>query len=159
MQIEQRKKLEIQLNQPIQLELLFDNPVEGQSQFGNYHLYSVKNGDATTEYSFFAPDEVHSVLKEYNRGSKFLVVKLAEQKGSKIITKYEVKPLAVEQPELEATKANPQVVPPVETVKKSDNLYEIMLQSCRDAVKIQTELGGLMDAKSIGVSLFIARTK
>ena len=34
-----------------------------------------------------------------------------------------------------------------------------MLTSCRDAVKIQNELGGLMDAKSLAVTLFIARSK
>lgn len=72
MQTEQRKKLELQSNQPIQLELLFDNPAQGQSQFGNYHLYSVRNGDATTEYSFFAPDEVHSVLNKEVQSSWLL---------------------------------------------------------------------------------------
>ncbi len=31
--------------------------------------------------------------------------------------------------------------------------------SCKDAMKIQTELGGLMDPKSLAVTLFIARSK
>ena len=65
MQNEQRKKLELQLNQPVQIELMFDTPVIGQSQYGEYYLYAVKNGDGATEYSFFAPDEVivHTVFK------------------------------------------------------------------------------------------------
>lgn len=159
MQTEQRKKLELQLNQPVQIELMFDNPMVGQSQYGEYYLYAVKNGDGATEYSYFAPDEVHSILKEHKKGSKFIISKLAEQKGSKIITKYEVKPLTVEKAEPETPGDNPPATPPAETPKPADNLFEIMLQSCRDAVKIQTELGGLMDAKSIAVSLFIARTK
>ena len=41
----------------------------------------------------------------------------------------------------------------------NDNFYELMLSSCKDAVKIQNELGGLMDAKSLAVTLFIARSK
>ena len=159
MQTEQRKKLELQLNQPTQIELMFDNPKIGQSQFGEFYLYAVRNGDGATEYSFFAPEEIHAILKEHKKGSKFTVCKLAEQKGSKIITKYEVKPLTVEKAEPEITGDNPPATVPAEAPKQADNLYEIMLQSCRDAVKIQTELGGLMDAKSIAVSLFIARTK
>ena len=48
-----------------------------------------------------------------------------------------------------------------ETKQKSldDNYFELMLSSCRDAVKIQNELGGMMDAKSLAVTLFIARSK
>jgi len=34
-----------------------------------------------------------------------------------------------------------------------------MLQSYKDAMKIQTELGGMMDVKSLAVTLFIARSK
>ena len=50
---------------------------------------------------------------------------------------------------------------PVNEINKNsnDNFYELMLTSCRDAVKIQNELGGLMDAKSLAVTLFIARSK
>jgi len=159
MQNEQRKKLDLQLNQPVQIELMFDSPVIGQSQYGEYYLYAVKNGDGATEYSFFAPDEVHAVLREHKKGTKLTISKLAEQKGSKIITKYEVKPMAVETSANGSKEESTPPTPPAEAPKQGDNLYEIMLQSCRDAVKIQTELGGLMDAKSIAVSLFIARTK
>ena len=50
---------------------------------------------------------------------------------------------------------------PVNEINKNsnDNFYDLMLTSCRDAVKIQNELGGLMDAKSLAVTLFIARSK
>lgn len=41
----------------------------------------------------------------------------------------------------------------------TDYFYDLMLTSCRDAVRIQNELGGLMDAKSLAVTLFIARSK
>ena len=125
------------------LELLFDEPMVGQSRFGEYFLYAVKNG-TDTEYSFFAPAEVNEQIKSLRKGERFEITKLAEQKGTKIITKYEVKLLS--------TANNNQ---PTTT----DNFYEIMLSSCRDAVKIQNELGGLMDAKSLAVTLFIARSR
>jgi len=129
--------------------LLFDKPTTGTSQYGEYYLYAVRNGDGTTEYSYFAPHEVHERLKDLHKGDRATILKLAEQKGSKIITKYEV-----------TVENQKQKTPPsVSSVGSSDNFYELMLRSCKDAVKIQTELGGLMDAKSVAVSLFIARTK
>lgn len=127
------------------LTLLFDEPMVGQSRFGEYFLYAVKNG-TDTEYSFFAPAEVNEQIKSLKKGERFEITKLAEQKGTKIITKYDVKLLPT---------INNQ--PP--TNNNTDNFYEIMLSSCRDAIKIQNELGGMMDAKSIAVTLFIARSK
>jgi hypothetical protein len=134
------------LNQPTILELLYDKPQIGNSQYGEYYLYSVRNGDGATEYSYFAPPEVHDKLKELKRGTKIIITKSAEQKGNKIVTKYDINPEKEEQ-----------VIENVDSF--SDNYYELMLKSCRDAVKIQNELGGLMDAKSVAVTLFIARSK
>ena len=127
------------------LTLLFDAPMVGQSRFGEYFLYAVKNG-TDTEYSFFAPSEVNEQIKCLKKGERFEITKLAEQKGTKIITKYDVKILPTTNIQL-----------PTNNI--TDNFYEIMLSSCRDAVKIQNELGGMMDAKSIAVTLFIARSK
>lgn len=124
------------------LELLFDEPMVGQSRFGEYYLYAVKNG-TDQEYSFFAPAEVNEQIKTLKKGERFEITKLAEQKGTKIITKYDIKVLP--------TTGN--------QLPTSDNFYELMLTSCRDAVKIQNELGGLMDAKSLAVTLFIARSR
>jgi hypothetical protein len=145
----ERKKLELQLNVPCPIELLYDQPTIGNSQYGEYYLYSVRNGDGTTEYSFFAPIEVHEQLKALRKGDKATILKLAEQKGSKIVTKFEV---AVE-------KAQPVAKADFSSAQKLDNFYEIMLQSCNDAVRIQTELGGMIDVKNIAVTLFIARSR
>ena len=125
------------------LELLFDEPMVGQSRFGEYYLYAVKNG-TDTEYSFFAPAEVNEQIKLLRKGERFEITKLAEQKGTKIVTSYKVEKKS---PASEITKST------------NDNFYELMLSSCRDAVKIQNELGGLMDAKFLAVTLFIARSK
>ncbi len=127
------------------LELLYDEPKVGQSQYGEYYLYAVRNG-GPDELSFFATEDVHEKLSKMNKGDRFTITKIAEQKGSKIITRYEVTPTQQK---------------PVERLPEAlnDNYYELMLNSCRDAIKIQQELGGLMDAKSIAVTLFIARSK
>jgi len=140
--------LELELNKTVHLELLFDEPMVGQSRYGEYYLYAVKNG-TDQEYSFFAPAEVNEQIKSLKKGQRFEITKLAEQKGMKIVTKYEIK---VEKKNLES---------PLNEINKNtdDTFYDLMLASCRDAVKIQNELGGLMDAKSLAVTLFIARSK
>jgi len=147
----ERKKLELTLNKPSEIELLYDEPVVGQSKYGDYYLYAVRNGDGTTEYSFFAPDEVHERIKELKKGAKVVVTKLAEQKGNKIITKFDVNVIA------QAPQNAAQPTPAAQSV--TDNYYDTMLQCCKDAIRIQNELGGMMDAKSIAVTLFIARSK
>ena len=161
--MEQRRKLELGLNEAVKIELLFDAPVVGQSQYGEYYLYAVKNGDGATEYSFFAPDEVHARLKDSKKGAKYTITKLAEQRGSKIITKYEVVPLqsAIPQPtpKQEETKQETTTQPVKDAPVAEDKYFAIMLNSCRDAMKIQSELGGMFDPKSLAVTLFIARTK
>ena len=82
------------MNQPTRIELQQDKPNIGTSQFGEYYLYSVHNGDGSnSEYSFFAPPEVHEKLKELKKGSKAVITKTAVQKGSKILTNYEVEVL------------------------------------------------------------------
>ena len=69
---------------------MFDEPMIGQSRYGEYYLYAVKNG-TDTEYSFFAPDDVHDKLKALHKGERFEITKVAEQKGNKVITRHDVK--------------------------------------------------------------------
>lgn len=140
---EKKPKLELELNRPVKIELMNENCLQGTSRYGEYYLYSVRNGNGE-EYSFFPDKEVHEKLKDLKRGDKVEICKRAEQKNSKIITSYDVKLLKDD-----ATSDN----------SNKDNYYDLMLTSCRDAVRIQTELGGLMDAKSLAVTLFIARSK
>jgi len=95
------------------LELLFDEPMVGQSRFGEYYLYAVKNG-TDQEYSFFAPTEVNEQIKSLRKGERFEITKLAEQKGTKILTSYVVK---LQKKNLES---------PVNDISKNcnDNFYE-----------------------------------
>ena len=146
----ERKKLELEVNKPAVLELLFDEPMIGNSRFGEYYLYAVKNG-SNTEYSFFAPEEVHKEIKNLRKGERFQVSKLAEQNGKKIITKYEVK-----LPEKEKIK---QPTSEPDSNSSKDNYFEAMLTSYQDAMKIQEKLNGMVDVTRIAISLFIARSK
>ena len=146
-----RKKLELELNKSMSLELLFDGPKIGQSQYGDFFLYAVKNGTGE-EYSFFAPEEVHKELSKLKKGDKVQITKTAEQNGKKIVTKYDIKVLSNGKVADDKSKTS-------QVLQSRDNYYEVMLNSCRDAIKIQNELGGMMDAKNLAVTLFIARTK
>ena len=145
---EKKPKLELELNKPVKIELMSDQCLIGTSRYGEYYLYNVRNGSAE-ELSYFADKEVHEKLKELRKGDKVEICKRAEQKGTKIVTSYDVK----------VEKKN--IVSPVNELNKNtnDSFYDLMLSSCKDAVRIQNELGGLMDAKSLAVTLFIARSK
>ncbi len=112
-------------------------------------MYTLRDSGGE-EVLFFAPEEVNEQIKSLRKGDRFEITKLAEQKGTKIITKYDVK--IDKQQSTNQMNVLPQN-------GNSDYFYDLMLTSCRDAVRIQNELGGLMDAKSLAVTLFIARSK
>jgi hypothetical protein len=146
----ERKKLDLKLNQPATLELLFEEPVVGNSSYGEYFLYAVKQGN-NEEYNFFAPSELHEQMKSLHKGNKIEITKLAEQKGSKIITNYNLKLIS---------NGNGKKVSETETnTIARDNYFDIMLASYLDALRIQENLNGMVDVNKIAVCLFIARSK
>jgi gas vesicle protein len=53
-------------------------------------MYTLKE-QSGEEVLFFAPEEVNEQIKTLKKGDRFEITKLAEQKGTKIVTKYEVK--------------------------------------------------------------------
>src|SRR5664279_1872337 len=126
-----RKKLDLKLNSPVTLELLFDDPVVGQSSYGEYFLYAVKQGN-NEEYNFFAPEELHEQLKGFHKGDKLEITKSAEQKGSKIVTKYDLKVIS---------NGNNKKVSNNDTgTVAKDNYFDIMLASYLDSMRIQENL-------------------
>ena len=143
---EKKPKLELELNKPVKIELISDSCLTGTSRFGEYHLYNIRkeNGE---ELSFFPDDEVHKKLQELKRGDRVEICKRAEQKGTKIVTHYEVNVL-----NNNSTSSNP-------TQTNKDNYFETMLSSYQDAQKIQEELNGMVDVNRIAITLFIARSK
>ena len=142
----ERKKLELQINSPINLQLLFDEPLVGESKFGEYYMYAVQNGEQ--EYSFFAPLSVHEQLKEKQKGSRFQITKTATQKGKKLVTDYEVKFL---DNGIKKEKDS-------ESKTEDNGYYEAMLKSYEDASRIQQKYSAV-NLNQCAVTLFIARTK
>ncbi len=141
----ERKKLELQINSPMNLQLLFEEPLIGESKFGEYYMYGVKNGD--TEYSFFAPLSVHEQLKSKPRGTKFEITKTAQQKGKKLVQDYEVMFLD------DGREKKEELPEP-----KENGYYEAMLNSYEEATKIQNKFSAV-NLNQCAVTLFIARTK
>jgi hypothetical protein len=90
-------------------------------------------------------------LKGLHKGNKVEITKLAEQKGSKIITKYDLKVIS---------NGNGKKVSDNDagTVAR-DNYFDTMLASYLDALRIQENLNGMVDVNKIAVCLFIARSK
>jgi hypothetical protein len=130
--------------------MLYNEAIIGESTYGKYYLYAVKQGN-NEEYNFFAPEELHEQMKGLHKGTKVEITKLAEQKGSKIITKYDLKVISNGNgTKLSETETN--------TVVR-DNYFDIMLASYLDALRIQENLNGMVDVNKIAVCLFIARSK
>ena len=141
----ERPKLELEVNQPKTIKLLFDEAIIGESQYGKYYLYAISNGQGK-EYSFFAPEEVHEVLKDHGKGTIAIVTKTASQKGSKLITAYSVD---IEKSGREDSTITNQTTP----------YLELMIQSFEDAIKIQERFNGIANINQIAITMFIQRTK
>ena len=144
---EKKPKLELELNKPVKIELLQDQCLTGTSRYGEYYLYNVRNG-SNEELSYFADKEVHEKLKDLRKGDKVEICKRAEQKGTKIITSYDIQVLQDKRSE---TNTDKNIV--------SDNYFEVMLASYKDSLQIQEKLGTMIDTTKISICLFIARTK
>lgn len=140
----ERKKLELEVNKPIRLALLFDSPIEGESQYGKYYMYGVENGNE--EFNFFAPLKVHEALKDKPRGTRFQLTKTATQKGKKLVQDFEIKFL----------NGGEQSSP--KTVQTDSELFIAMLQSYDEATKIQSKYSAV-NLNQCAVTLFIARTR
>ncbi len=120
----------------------------GENGHGKYFLYSVQD-ESGQEYAWFAPHESHEVIQTagLKQGSAFLVQRV--ESGRKGSSKIEVSILATPEPSPKGEEAL--------------SLKAIMLQCVRDAAEIVSEVKELAlraeDARSIALTLFIARTK
>ena len=162
------------------LALIFDQPLRGESKFGPYYLYAVADPDSGNEYSFFAPVEVHEQLKDFGKGEVFTLTKTAAQKGKKLVTDYVVEIMTDQgepsfPPPFEAPKANGNGTHPSQSngsgnskhtngngkqdTSATDVLFNAMLISYQDAIRIQEKLNGMCDVNRIAITLFIARSK
>ncbi len=143
----ERAKLDLQINSPINLQLLYDNPLIGSNKWGEFYCYSVKD-ENDKEYSFFVSDKVHQVLKEKNRGTRFQITKTAKQNGKKLVTDYEVN-----FPENGTSEEKNPEPKPAET-----GYFDLMLQSYEEATKIQSKYSAV-NLNQCAVTLFIAKSR
>lgn len=150
----ERRKLDLQLNKPTEIELLYDEPVVGSSKYGEYFLYAVKSEG--NEYAFFAPNEIHQELQPLRRGDKAVITKLAAQRGTKLVTKYVVEKSDTN----DKDNPEPSVVENVndKEQERTDKYYDIMRSCYSDAFRMQSELNGMVDIEKIAITLFIARS-
>ena len=135
-------KLTLQENQQVRLKLLHDKPLEGKNGHGPYAMYGVEN-EAGEELVWFAPSSAHEVIQsqQLKKGSEIIVKLVGKDKVEvSIIGK------AAE----------------LDHSSTSDALKERMIQSMKDAQEVVAAVPDLgfraEDARSIGLSLFIART-
>ena len=164
-----RTKLGFDVNKPTTVELLFDEPIIGESTYGPYAMYALEvNG---MEYSFFAPPDVHAELSKLKKGDKALVTKIATQKGSRVVTKYDIQiPTKVAVPHKPKSKivslgeAIEEVMPDIPQVisepRNEDISFQLMKDSYSDSLEIISDLNGMTsDIARIAITLFIQRSK
>ena len=142
----QKPKVELVLNESKRLTLLRKEPITGKQTNGDaWQLYPVKD-EAGNELSFFAPDDIHTVLAEHmlKSGDEFILTRV--ENGKKGSSKLQVSIIGKE------STPDP----------KPDSLKEVMIHSMEDAAEILAAVPDLgfraEDARAIGLSLFIART-
>jgi hypothetical protein len=155
-----RSKLELEINKPVNLELLYDDPIVGESNYGPYFMYAVSLDGI--EYSFFAPEEVHNQLSKLSKGDKATVTKIAAQRGAKLVTKYDVRAEGKVAPKAQMVSVDEiieDILPEGDDQDDHDQFFQVMKQSYLDALKINSDLNGMADPAKIAITLFIARSK
>jgi hypothetical protein len=138
--------MELEVNKPTRIKLLFNDCVEGSSKYGKYYLYAIQNGDGASEYSLFAADELHKQLKQFKKDDELLVTKLAASRGNKIVVTWDVQKM--EKP----MEDNP-------PTSNEDVFYTAMEKSFDEALRIQNRFNGMANVNQIAITLFIQRTK
>jgi hypothetical protein len=139
-------KVELELNQEARFKIL--KPVyAGQSSYGKFYLYSVKDLETGETRSLFATEEIHSIIeeKQLGVGSEFLLKRVPNgKKGSSL--------------ELSILGKAPAPQPST----SGDNLKELLFQSIRDAVEVVRDSGVQFSNEEISklsVTIFIQRSR
>lgn len=148
----ERPKMELEVNKPTRIKLLFNDCVEGSSKFGKYYLYAIQNGDGSSEYSLFAADELHAQLKQYKKDDELLVTKLAASRNNKIVVTWEVKKVN------ESNSITNLTSPANQPSSNDDFLYTAMEKSLEQSISLAKKFNSVPIDK-LAISLFIARTK
>lgn len=155
----QRPKLDLEINRPLQLELAYDSPLIGENRYGEYYCYTLVDSKGQ-EFSWFAPLKIHTVLKDQVKGAKIKLVKTAVEKNKKLIQDFSVEVLS---PGKVNGNGNGKVHDQNNTPSaegKNDGLthMEIMKQCFAEAAEIQKEYNAA-NLSNIAVTLYISKTK
>lgn len=148
MKMDKKPKLELLPNKPTEVTIVSDVK-SGTSTYGEWHLYNLRNGDGTTEYSFFPPPQLHEQLKDLKKGTTVIITKLVNNKNNKIVTTYDV--------QIPSTHKKGSTPPPHFTDGNNPYLTNI-LQSFADAIKVR-EKYEMANVNQLAVTMFIQRTK
>lgn len=167
-----RQKLDLELNTPVTLQLLFDQPLMGENRYGPYYLYAFSDDDGN-EFSFFAPNaKTHMELSQFKAGERVTLLKNAKQSGKKVVTDISVLPATVPMAAPttngngrngDATQTpvngNGKVTPAVQTFTVHDAFFQILESCYADAIRLQERFNGMVDVNRLAITLFIARSK
>jgi hypothetical protein len=168
----QRQKLDLELNTPITLQLLFDQPLLGENRYGPYYLYAFGD-DNGNEFSFFAPNaQTHMDLSQFKAGDKITLLKSAKQSGRKVVTDISVSPATVPMaaPPTNGNghngataqtpvNGNGKATPAPQTPTVHDAFFQILESCYADAIRLQERFNGMVDVNRLAITLFIARSK
>ena len=155
-----RPKLELQLNQSVVVSLMRDKAYVGENGFGAYYLYQVKDEAGTTEYSFFAPVEIHQKIVEagVKTGDLIKLTKVAVQNGKKVSSRldFDVVSKAATSPEPASKDNVPFDIP-------DDGFRNLMVKSLKDAIEATRAVNSMQwsvdDVRSIALTIFIQRAR
>jgi hypothetical protein len=123
-----------------------NSPITGKSSVGPYWLYPLIDSEEH-ELSFFAPEEIHQLIQQHNlkAGDEFILSRV--QNGKPGSTKLEISILGKSE----------------HVQERTDYLRDTMLQCLKDAAVLVESVKELSlraeDARSIALSLFIARSR
>lgn len=149
-----KPKLDLQVNIPATITLLMDKPVTGSNAYGNWYLFGVEHEGQ--EYSFFATEEVAKFAVENNlrKGDSLKVTKTLVKVGKKNQTFYQLEIINKNQA---ATNGNGKMLSNGNGQSNDD--YQIMHDCLAQGIKLQQDLGSVIDVNRIAITLFITRTK
>ena len=148
-----RQKLDPELNQELRAWLLKDQPFTGEDNYGKYYLHSVQNVETGEEPAFFAPPQVHELIvaKVLGKRSEVIVMKVPFQNGKKITSKLDLTVISAPAPAAE----------PVRT--GAEDRKQPTIQSMKDPAEVVAAVPEpgfrAEDARAIGLSIYISRTK
>jgi len=83
---ERMPTLQMDFNTDYPVQLLYDEPKTGESQYGKWHLYVVKHKQE--QMAVFADEKLHDILKEYSKDDQLTIRRNQDDK----LVQWQVKP-------------------------------------------------------------------